>query len=32
MLKLSNTLSRTLEEFKPMQAGKVGMYAYGMTV
>ena len=32
MLKLYNTLSKTKEEFKPIHAGKVGMYSCGPTV
>ena len=32
MLKLFNTLSRTTEEFKPIQDGKVGLYTCGPTV
>lgn len=32
MLKLYNTLSRTKEEFKPINPGKVGMYVCGPTV
>ncbi len=32
MLKIFNTLSRQKEEFKPIQAGKVGMYVCGVTV
>ena len=32
MLKLYNTLSRKLEEFKPIKKGKVGMYTCGPTV
>lgn len=32
MLKLFNTLSRQLEEFKPIDAGKVRMYTCGPTV
>ncbi len=31
-LKIFNTLSRSLEEFVPMSAGKVGMYCCGPTV
>jgi len=31
-LKIYNTLTRQKEEFKPLQAGKVGMYVCGMTV
>ena len=31
-LKIFNTLSRQKEEFKPLVAGKVGMYVCGMTV
>lgn len=31
-LKLYNTLTRTLEEFKPLHEGKVGMYVCGPTV
>lgn len=31
-MKLYNTLTRTKEEFKPMEAGKVKMYACGPTV
>ncbi|MEZ4689180.1 MAG: hypothetical protein R3A12_02965 [Ignavibacteria bacterium] len=32
MLKLYNTLSRTKEEFKPIEEGKVRMYSCGPTV
>ncbi len=32
MLRLWNTRSRSLEEFHPLQAGKVGMYLCGPTV
>ena len=32
MLKLFNTLSRKIEEFKPITSGKVGMYTCGPTV
>ena len=32
MLKIYNTLSRQKEEFKPIHAGKVGMYVCGITV
>ena len=32
MLKLYNTLSKTKEEFKPINPGKVGMYVCGPTV
>jgi cysteinyl-tRNA synthetase len=32
MLKLYNSLSRSKEEFKPLQAGKVGIYVCGITV
>ena len=31
-LKIYNTLTRQKEEFKPLVAGKVGMYVCGMTV
>lgn len=31
-LRLHNTLSRSLEEFRPVRAGKVGMYVCGITV
>ncbi len=31
-LTIYNTLTRQKEEFKPLQAGKVGMYVCGMTV
>jgi cysteinyl-tRNA synthetase len=31
-LRLHNTLTRTLEEFRPIRAGKVGMYVCGITV
>lgn len=31
-MKLYNTLSRTVEEFTPLQKGKVGLYACGLTV
>ncbi|WP_028867588.1 cysteine--tRNA ligase [Psychromonas arctica] len=32
MLKIYNTLTRTKEEFKPLVAGKVGMYVCGVTI
>ncbi|MGP4123505.1 MAG: cysteine--tRNA ligase [Sodalis sp. (in: enterobacteria)] len=32
MLKIFNTLTRRKEEFKPIHAGKVGMYVCGITV
>ncbi|WP_022670091.1 cysteine--tRNA ligase [Hippea alviniae] len=32
MLKIYNTASRSLEEFKPLKDGKVGMYVCGVTV
>ena len=32
MLRVFNTLSRTKEEFQPVNAGKVGMYLCGPTV
>ncbi|MEJ5063811.1 cysteine--tRNA ligase [Erwinia sp. MYb375] len=32
MLKIFNTLSRQKEEFKPIHAGKIGMYVCGITV
>jgi cysteinyl-tRNA synthetase len=32
MLKFTNTLSRKLEEFQPIEEGKVGMYVCGPTV
>ncbi|MDU0114538.1 cysteine--tRNA ligase [Psychrosphaera aquimarina] len=32
MLRIYNTLSRQKEEFKPLVAGKVGMYVCGITV
>ncbi|MDZ4152385.1 class I tRNA ligase family protein, partial [Methylicorpusculum sp.] len=32
MIKIHNTLTRQKEEFKPREAGKVGMYVCGMTV
>ncbi|MDN5680008.1 MAG: cysteine--tRNA ligase [Ewingella sp.] len=32
MLKIFNTMSRQKEEFKPIHAGKVGMYVCGITV
>ncbi|WP_224553624.1 cysteine--tRNA ligase [Pectobacterium versatile] len=32
MLKIFNTLSRQKEEFKPIHAGRVGMYVCGITV
>ncbi|WP_436876204.1 cysteine--tRNA ligase [Siccibacter turicensis] len=32
MLKIFNTLTRQKEEFKPIHAGKVGMYVCGITV
>ena len=31
-IKLYNTLSRTLEDFEPLEPGKVGLYVCGMTV
>ena len=31
-LRLHNTLTRSLEEFVPLRAGKVGMYVCGMTI
>jgi cysteinyl-tRNA synthetase len=31
-LRIHNTLSRSLEEFKPLRAGRVGMYVCGMTI
>jgi cysteinyl-tRNA synthetase len=31
-LRLHNTLSRSLEEFRPIRAGQVGMYVCGITV
>lgn len=32
MLRIYNTLTRQKEEFKPLQAGRVGMYVCGITV
>lgn len=32
MLKIFNTLTRQKEEFKPIHAGKVGMYVCGITI
>jgi hypothetical protein len=32
LLKIYNTLSRQKEEFKPIHAGKIGMYVCGITV
>jgi len=32
MLKIYNTLTKTKEEFKPIVAGKVGMYVCGVTI
>lgn len=32
MLRIYNTLTRQKEQFKPLQAGKVGMYVCGITV
>ncbi|HFY0605610.1 TPA: cysteine--tRNA ligase [Yersinia enterocolitica] len=32
MLKIFNTLSRQKEEFKPINAGKIGMYVCGITI
>ncbi|MEO3985322.1 cysteine--tRNA ligase [Plesiomonas shigelloides] len=32
MLKIYNTLTRQKEEFKPIHAGKVGMYVCGVTI
>ncbi len=31
-LRIHNTLTRSLEEFKPLHAGQVGMYVCGMTI
>jgi cysteinyl-tRNA synthetase len=31
-LRLHNTLTRSLEEFRPIRAGQVGMYVCGMTI
>jgi cysteinyl-tRNA synthetase len=31
-LRLHNTLTRSLEEFRPLREGKVGMYVCGMTI
>ncbi len=31
-LRIHNTLSRSLEEFHPLRAGRVGMYVCGMTI
>jgi cysteinyl-tRNA synthetase len=31
-LRLHNTLTRSLEEFRPIRAGRVGMYVCGMTI
>ena len=31
-LRIHNTLSRSLETFQPLRAGKVGMYVCGMTI
>ena len=31
-LRIHNTLSRSLEAFQPLRAGKVGMYVCGMTI
>jgi len=31
-LRIHNTLTRTLQEFVPLRAGKVGMYVCGMTI
>ena len=31
-LRVHNTLTRSLEEFRPLRAGKVGMYVCGMTI
>ena len=31
-LRLHNTLTRSMEEFRPLKAGKVGMYVCGITV
>jgi cysteinyl-tRNA synthetase len=31
-LRIHNTLSRSLEEFRPLRAGQVGMYVCGMTI
>ncbi len=32
MLRLYNTMTRRVDEFRPIQQGKVGMYACGLTV
>ena len=32
MLKIYNTLTRSKQEFKPIEAGKIGMYVCGVTV
>ncbi|MTC27912.1 hypothetical protein GKR76_14755, partial [Providencia alcalifaciens] len=32
MLQIFNTLSRQKEEFKPIHAGKIGMYVCGITI
>ncbi|EKD53055.1 MAG: hypothetical protein ACD_61C00167G0001, partial [uncultured bacterium] len=32
MLRLFNSISKKIEEFKPIKAGEVGMYACGPTV
>ena len=31
-LRLYNTMSRTVEDFVPLTAGKIGLYVCGMTV
>ncbi|MDP2930473.1 MAG: cysteine--tRNA ligase, partial [bacterium] len=31
-IKLYNTLTRKIEELKPIKAGRIGMYTCGMTV
>jgi cysteinyl-tRNA synthetase len=31
-LRIHNTLTRSLEEFRPLRAGQVGMYVCGMTI
>ena len=31
-LRVHNTLTRSLEEFRPLRAGKVGIYVCGMTI
>lgn len=32
MLKIYNTLTKSKQEFKPIEPGKIGMYVCGVTV